>query len=133
MQGAFDRIPLLSNPWCVTDDDPNLIDVLKFGAAIVKLVFNSYLVPEISTKQGISMVHMNIPAQSISEAKFLRLKICYTCNKHYTTNGSSQIATNPELKKCSTCSSRDHIFLNCNTDRRHFKCFKCDEITKLSP
>ena len=29
---------LLRNPWCITDDEHNLMDVLKIGLTIVKLL-----------------------------------------------------------------------------------------------
>ena len=120
---------LLCNPWCIADDEHNLIDVLKIGLTIVKLIFNSSVVAEIPCKQGLSMFNMHIPAYNISKDKFIRLNTCYVCYKpeDHMTNECPQKASNPNFRICSTCSSQDHTYQNCNIDRRHSKCINCGE------
>ena len=45
---------LLCNPWCLTDDVPNLLETFKIGITIVKLIFNSTNVTETPVTQGVS-------------------------------------------------------------------------------
>lgn len=117
------------NPWCLTNDVPTLLETFKIGITIVKLVFNSTTAAEIPGKQGVSMFHMHIPGYNISRDKFVRLNTCYSCYKieDHHTNDCPQKASNPSFKVCSNCSSRGHVYLNCNIDRRHFRCINCDE------
>ena len=60
------REMLLCNPWCLTDDEPTLLETFEIGVTIIKLVFNSTTVAEIPSKQEVSMFHKHFPAYNIS-------------------------------------------------------------------
>ena len=120
---------LLSTPQEITSEIEKLNrvtidDIFKFTSnKSMKITLDSQSSAERLLKEGIKMFYISHSANNIFPEIFIELEICYKCFKiedHSTANCPEP----KEYKRCSVCSSVDHIFKEC-PNPENLTCIHC--------
>ena len=91
--------------------------------SIAKIKFIDLAVAEKLKREGTKLFHCIISPTQIENEKFMEVKQCFKCYGY----GHFKADCNVTTPVCSECSSKDHIWTQCNARENEKKCPQCGE------
>lgn len=109
----------------ISECNPQLrvVELYKLRSGnVLKIVFGNHTMAQACLREGLRMFHLHVPTSSLTGVEYSRVDYCYRCyaiNDHYSKDCPKGV----DYVICSSCSSRDHSFRQCNSSDH--KCVNC--------